>query len=296
MKRKMDSYHIPVMAERSIKSLNIKPDGIYVDCTLGEAGHSKRILNLLGEKGKLYSMDHDIEAIEWVKNQYKELLSDGQWNLINDNFSNINKYFEVGSVDGILMDLGLSSRHLDIEGRGFSFKHDADPLDMRMDRSLGVTASDLINGLNVNELAELISKYGEERGSYRIAKALKESDRPIENVMDLNYQINRAVPAASADKSHYQRIYQALRIAVNDEINSLKIGLSRSIDILKPSGRIAVISFHSLEDRVVKKTFNEFANNEVLLLESRKPILPDSLEISKNPRSRSAKLRVGIKK
>ncbi len=292
----MDSYHIPVMAERSIESLNITPDGIYVDCTLGEAGHSKRILKLLGEKGKLYSMDHDIEAIEWVKYQYKELLSDGRWNLINDNFSNINKYFEKSSVDGILMDLGLSSRHLDIEGRGFSFKHDSDPLDMRMDRSLGVTASDLINGLNVNELAELISKYGEERGSYRIAKTLKESDKPIENVMDLNYQINRAVPAASADKSHYQRIYQALRIAVNDEINSLKIGLSRSIDVLKPSGRIAVISFHSLEDRVVKKLFNEYANNEVLSLESRKPILPDSVEISRNPRSRSAKLRVAVKK
>lgn len=289
------SYHIPVMLNEVIELLDIKPEGNYIDCTLGEAGHSIAILEKLGPKGQLTSYDQDHEAIEYVKTTYTKLLSENNWILINDNFAKIDKYHDVSSVDGILMDIGMSSRQLEGLERGFSFTKPEEPLDMRMDPNLGVKASDLVNALNEKELSRLFRQFGEERFSGRIAAEVRKSNRKIESVKDLTEVIDRAVPAAFSRTKVYRRIFQALRIVVNDEIGSLTNGLERAFSLIKPKGRLVVITFHSLEDRVVKEFFKLKTNSgeaETVV----RAMEPDQEEVKKNRKAHSAKLSVLIKK
>lgn len=288
--------HTSVLLNESLEYLNIKKDGIYIDCTLGEAGHSLEILKLLGEEGKLLSIDRDQVAIDFVSENYLKQNSYENWILERSNFSEVGKiarkHFE--SVDGVLLDLGLSSRQLEADLRGFSYQRENEELDMRMDDRLGVKASDLLNALNENELSKLFTVYGEEKFSWKIAKAIKNSPSPITTVGELNAVVDKAVPAGLRNSSKHpaRRIYQALRIVVNDELNSLEEGLKGSYSVLNPSGRLVVISFHSLEDRIVKNFFKEMSGTGEAREITRKPILPTDDEISANSRSHSAKLRV----
>ncbi len=285
----MQGYHIPVMLEECITHLDIKPKGVYVDCTLGEAGHSLEILKKLDTDGKLYSIDRDQEAIDYVKETYTKELETGNWKLVKSNFTDIDK---LGiNADGILMDLGVSSRQIDQKERGFSYRYESADLDMRMDKELGVTALDLINVLSEAQLTKIFWRYGEERFAKRIANIIKRSN--ITNVGDLTSLIYKVVPATTRrEDSHHpaRRVFQALRIAVNDELNSVEEGIDNAFKTLNTNGRLCIISFHSLEDRIVKTKFKELEKEEVgKILEY---IEPTELEIERNPRSRSAKLRV----
>ena len=277
------------MLEECITHLDIKPKGVYVDCTLGEAGHSLEILKKLDTDGKLYSIDRDQEAIDYVKETYTKELETGNWKLVKSNFTDIDK---LGiNADGILMDLGVSSRQIDQKERGFSYRYESADLDMRMDKELGVTALDLINVLSEAQLTKIFWRYGEERFAKRIANIIKRSN--ITNVGDLTSLIYKVVPATTRrEDSHHpaRRVFQALRIAVNDELNSVEEGIDNAFKTLNTNGRLCIISFHSLEDRIVKTKFKELEKEEVgKILEY---IEPTELEIERNPRSRSAKLRV----
>ncbi len=289
------SYHTSVLLNESISFLNINENGEYIDGTLGEGGHSLEIIKKLTDKGKLTSYDHDLEAINFVENKYKEQFNSKNWRLINDNFANISKYHSENSIDGILLDIGISSRQLEGLGRGFSYKNLDEPLDMRMDEKLGVKASDLLNALNEKQLTKLFYEYGEEKKARQIASAIKSSDKRIESVRDLVDVIHRVVPAALFQKKTCKRIFQALRIAINDELFSLQNCLDTSIKLLKPNGRIVVITFHSLEDRIVKNTFNRFVKSDLGKVETR-AVQPSEEEILKNIRAHSAKLSVFVKK
>ncbi|KKR06165.1 MAG: Ribosomal RNA small subunit methyltransferase H [candidate division WS6 bacterium GW2011_GWF2_39_15] len=286
----MKSYHTPVLLTESIVALNIKPRGVYVDCTLGEAGHSFEIFKRLESQGKLISIDQDQSALSYVKEKYSKEIAQGNWIIVKGNFSNLKQIcmdMQIEKVDGILMDLGLSSRQLEEEGRGFSYNTPSESLDMRMDTDLGVTADDLLKGLNATELEKLFRLYGEERFAKRIAIQIKKSD--IKTVGDLTSLIYRVVPATKRrEDSHHpaRRVFQALRIAVNDEINALKKGLDEAYELLNSNGRLCVITFHSLEDREVKRFFeNKGAKDS-------QAVQPTPEEIEVNNRSRSAKLRV----
>jgi len=285
----MKEYHIPVMLDECIKFLNIKENGVYIDCTLGEAGHSIEILKRLNNQGILFSIDRDQEAIEFVKEKYPSELSHGNWHLVKSNFAYLDKLNIM--ADGILMDLGVSSRQIDQKERGFSYRYSDADLDMRMDKELGVTALDLINVLNESQLSKLFLEYGEERFARRIASAIKKEN--IKNVGDLTSLIYKVVPATTRrEDSHHpaRRVFQALRIAVNDELNSIQEGIDNAFKILNSKGRLCIISFHSLEDRIVKNRFKEIEKNNLgKLIEYIEPTLS---EIERNPRSRSAKLRV----
>jgi len=285
----MQAYHIPVLLKESIEALNIKPDGIYVDCTLGEAGHSIEILKKISKKGKLYSIDQDTEAIKFVSETYPRELSTGNWELVHTNFKNISKIGDI-KVDGMLMDLGVSSRQLDQKERGFTYQQADAQLDMRMDTGLGVTASDLLKALNDKELEKLFRLYGEERFAGKIARAIKKRD--IRTVGDLTSLIYKVVPATTRrEDSHHpaRRVFQALRIAVNDELNSLREGLDNAFKILNSRGRLVVITFHSLEDRITKEFFKSVSDNSVIIGDI---TIPTEEEIERNPRSRTSKLRV----
>lgn len=287
----MKSYHTPVMLNECIEGLNIKPNGTYIDGTLGEAGHSSEIAKRIGKNGVLISIDQDQSAIGYVEKTYSNELKVGNWKIVKGNFSNMKSLTGNIKVDGILMDLGLSSRQLEEEGRGFSYKTGEEALDMRMDRELGVTALDLLNVLNATELEKLFRKYGEERFARRIAIQIKRSD--IKTVGDLTSLIYRVMPVTSRrEDSHHpaRRVFQALRIAVNDEINALKKGLDEAYELLNKNGRLCIITFHSLEDREVKQFFEqkgETDNAKVFEV-----VIPSEKEIVENPRSRSAKLRI----
>lgn len=290
----MDKIHIPVLLDESIEALNVKPDGFYIDCTLGDGGHSNKILSQLSSQGLLLSIDQDQNAIDFVKSYYD---IPENWIIEKGNFANIKEILARLNTDkevnGILMDIGLSSRQLEeSEGRGFSYKEEDEPLDMRMDQELGVTALDLLKVLKVHELTKLFKVYGEERFAKPIAKAIKEDISEINTVGDLTSLIYNVVPVAQSNKNPSRRVFQALRIAVNDELNSLKEGLDNAFEILTTGGRIAVISFHSLEDRIVKDYFNEKEESKQGKLVNEKPITATEEEINRNPRSSSAKLRV----
>lgn len=294
----MKKIHIPVLLKETIDSLSIKPNGFYIDCTLGDGGHSYEILKELNNEGVLLSIDQDQHAIDFVKEYYKDSLKEN-WVIEKSNFSKIaeivKKYKR--TPDGILMDLGLSSRQLeDSFNRGFSYQQESEPLDMRMDEELGVKAKDLLVVLPEKELTKLFFMYGEEKYARRIAKEIKENITNINTVGDLTGLVYRVVPAAhQSSKNPSRRVFQALRIAVNDELDSLKIGLDRSFEILNSNGRLSLITFHSLEDRIVKDFFNNIVDSGRGVLLYSDVIAPTDIEIEKNPRSASAKLRTVIK-
>ncbi|MEE1185093.1 MAG: 16S rRNA (cytosine(1402)-N(4))-methyltransferase RsmH [Acutalibacteraceae bacterium] len=305
----MEFKHISVLLNETIESLGIVSDGIYVDGTAGGAGHSKEIAKRL-DKGLLIALDRDPEAVKVAT----ERLEGYNAKVINSNFSEMDKVLselEIDGVNGILLDLGVSSYQLDNAERGFSYHKDA-PLDMRMSSS-GVTAGDLVNNLSAEELIDIFYKYGEEKFSSRIARKIVEerSKKAIETTLELAEIIAGAVPAAARRDGHPARkVFQALRIAVNGELESLEKVLDKAFNLLKAEGRLAIITFHSLEDRMVKNKFKEYCTGCTCppdfpvcvcgkkprgRLLSRKPIEATKEELELNPRSRSAKLRVIIK-
>lgn len=285
-------FHTPVLLEESIALLSISPNGKYVDTTLGEGGHSLAILERLNSNGSLLSIDRDSEAIQFVEAHVKEA-QDPRWVRKHGNYSDLLKLSQgiLPQADGVLMDLGISSRQLEAVKRGFSYLEKEQELDMRMDTQLSVKAKDLLNALTERELSKLFFTYGEERFSKRIAHAIKKQTTPIETVSDLNHIVSRVVPAANSSKHPARRVYQALRIVVNDELNSLKKGLYEAFELLAKDGRLAVISFHSLEDRIVKEFFKQQVQNKKAIDLTTKPIVPTLKEIEVNPRAHSAKLR-----
>ena len=292
--------HITVLLNEAIHYLNIKPDGIYVDGTLGGAGHSKLILSSL-KNGFLYAFDQDQFAIDFARNELKDF---SRFEIIKSNFRYLKQELEkrnVKEIDGLLLDLGLSSFQIDDEKRGFTYLKDTE-LDMRMDQSQALSAKDIVNTYSLDELAKIFYVYGEEKNSYKIAKRIIER-RPLETTMDL---VHICDSVNYKEKGHSsKRVFQALRIAVNDELTVVEDVLKDAVEMLKPDGRLVVITFHSLEDRIVKHFFRdeseidpvlkklpivitEHAKTEVL---TRKPIYPTETEINENPRSKSAKLR-----
>ena len=248
--------HIPVLKDEVIEGLNIKEDGIYLDCTLGGAGHSSEILKRL-TSGKLLAFDQDISAIEASRQRLEKISN--SFKIYNMNYSQAPRVLkEEGiKVDGILMDIGVSSHQIDTPERGFSYMHDA-PLDMRMDRSKDFTARDLLNEYSEDELTEIFLKYGEEKWSKRIAQFIvaRRKENPLETTFDLVDVIKTAVPAGARKKGHpAKRVFQAVRIKVNEELKVLEDTIPELVDCLNPKGRFLVISFHSLEDRIVKDIF-----------------------------------------
>lgn len=289
----MDKIHVPVLLKETINSLNINPDGLYIDCTLGDGGHSYEIFKKLSNKGTLISIDQDQHAIDFVKEYYKGEIKEN-WLIVKSNFSKIEEIAsKYGRPDGILMDLGLSSRQLeDSHNRGFSYQEDSEPLDMRMDEDLGVKAKDLLMVLSERELEKLFTVYGEERYARKIANEIKKNITDMNTVGDLTGLVYRVVPAAhQSSKNPSRRVFQALRIVVNDELNSLRIGLDSSFKILNNNGRLSVITFHSLEDRIVKTFFHNIAESGEGVLLFKDVLAPTDIEKKVNPRSASAKLR-----
>lgn len=294
----MSKIHIPVLLQESIDSLNIKENGYYIDCTLGDGGHSIEIFKKLSTKGLLVSLDHDQHAIDFVKEYFTKETNKKNWILKKGNFKEIRDLTKDinRNPDGILMDIGLSSRQLEeSKNRGFSYQEEEEPLDMRMDKELGVTAKDLLNALSEKELTYIFKKYGEERFAKPIAREIKKNISDIKNVGDLTRLIYKIVPANS-NKNPSRRVFQALRIVVNDELYNLEKGLDESFEILQKEGRLSVISFHSLEDRIIKKYFLEKQGSGEGELLFRSHIAPTDDEKKHNPRSASAKLRTLIKK
>ncbi len=307
----MEFHHVSVLLHECIQGLNIKEDGIYVDGTLGGAGHSKEICTHLSETGQLIGIDQDINAI----NASGKKLADEkcQVTFVESNFSHVKKQLEIldiPQIDGMLLDLGVSSHQLDEPSRGFSYMHDA-PLDMRMDQTTDLTAYDVVNKYSEEDLDELIKKYGEEKWSKRIVRFICEhrQDKPIETTYELVDIIKKAVPkGARRDGPHpAKRTFQAIRIEVNNELGIIKDTIMDIVALLKPGGRLCVITFHSLEDRIVKQTYKELENpcncprefpvcvckkETQIKIITKKPILPTNQEIEQNPRSRSAKLRI----
>ncbi len=302
--------HISVLLNESIEGLNIKEDGIYVDATLGRAGHSSHILSRLSNKGKLYCFDKDNDAMEYSRERLSAISP--QFELIHSDFKNIKEELlkrGVSSVDGIIFDLGVSSPQLDNGERGFSYNYDA-RLDMRMNKNDKLDAYTIVNTYSETDLRKLIFTYGEERYAASIAKNIVQarSEKPIETTFELVEVIKKSVPTKYLRETHpAKRTFQAIRIEVNDELNGLKLALDKALTILNPKGRIAVITFHSLEDKIVKERFKNACEgekwnrympvtNEKQLVEftlvNRKPILPSDEELSENRRSHSAKLRI----
>ena len=294
----MNEYHIPVLLNESLEYLRVKPGGKYIDCTLGGAGHSRAILE---RGGYLLAIDRDIEAIEHFRNLQFSILNFRNLTLRKGNFANLKEIAaEAGfeKVRGILMDLGVSSHQLEEKGRGFSFNAEAD-LDMRMDRTEKIpTAADLVNGLHENELKELFQKYGEEQLAFPISRAVARARKikPIRTTDELAKIILSVRHRGGSDRTHpATRVFQALRIVVNDELNGLKTALPQTVGLLEPGGRLVTISFHSLEDRVVKNFIRETGEVGELKEVTKKPVEPTEEEVAKNPRARSGKLRAAEK-
>ena len=301
-------HHIPVLFNETIDSLNIKPDGIYVDCTSGGGGHSSAIAKRL-DGGRLISIDRDPQAIETLK---ERLLPFGCVTVVHDNFFNIKNILGslgVSEVDGILADLGVSSHQLDEPSRGFSFHHDA-PLDMRMSLE-GLSAAQAVNTLSQSELQRIIFEYGEEKFAPSISRAIVRArgEKPIETTFELSDIIKSAMPAAAKRDGHPARkTFQAIRIYVNGELDGLGNAVSDMFDCLKPGGRVSIITFHSLEDKTVKHQFASLAKgctcpkNFPVCVCGNKPkakvlkaVAPGTKELSENMRSRSARLRTAEK-
>lgn len=303
----MEFKHVSILLDKCIENLNIDPNGIYLDATLGGAGHSFHIASKL-EKGKLICVDRDDNALNNAKERLKPFLENVI--LFKSDFRDLDKAItESGyeKVDGILFDLGVSSPQLDVAERGFSYMNDAN-LDMRMDQNQEFSAYNIVNEYSFIELRDIIFKYGEEKYASKIAQNILDS-RPIETTFELVDAIKDALPEkVKREKGHpAKKTFQAIRIAVNDELSSVEIAMQKAIDYLNPKGRLAVITFHSLEDRIVKHIFLENAkgcicskkfpvcicnNTPKINLIKKKPLLPSDEEIEENPRARSAKLRV----
>jgi 16S rRNA (cytosine1402-N4)-methyltransferase len=298
--------HVPVLLDEVVAGLQPQRGGYFVDCTVGLGGHAAAILEKTSPSGRLLGIDADLEAIKLSQDklgEYGEAVT-----LVNDNFVNLEaicKRYHFHPVDGILFDLGVSSLQLDTAERGFSFHLDA-PLNMRFDAGQGSTASDIVNSFSEQELAKLIEKYGEERHSRRIARYIVQN-RPIATTVELARLIEQASRGKRARIHPATRTFMALRIAVNSELQNLELALKQTINLLRPGGRLTVISYHSLEDRIAKQFMRDAASSclcppgtvmcrcghkPTLKLISRKVIKPTSLETESNPRSRSAKLRV----
>ena len=287
--------HVPVLLKEAIEFLNVSSDGTYVDCTLGLAGHAEGIARLLGPKGHLVGFDRDPEALALAKARLdrvcEELGSQApKVTLIGEAFSTIARHLEPASVNGLLADFGVSSLQFDEAYRGFSFQADG-PLDMRMDTRSGPDAAQVVNEVSERELANLIYEYGEERRSRRIARAIVHG-RPVTSTGQLARIVAQAAPAMKQDRIHpATRTFQALRIYVNSELDEIKALLEAAPKLLKPSARLAVISFHSLEDRIAKDSLREGARQGIWEILTRKPVTAGEEEMDRNPRSRSAKLR-----
>ena len=300
----IDTYHVPVLLEESVGGLDIKHDGTYVDVTFGGGGHSRRILKELDGGGHLYSFDQDADAEKNVSPQ-------DNFTFVRSNFrylKNWMRYYGVDGLDGLLADLGVSSHHFDDETRGFSFRFDA-PLDMRMNKRGGENAADLVNERSEEELADMFYLYGELKNSRRIAKAIAKAreQKPILTTQDL---MDATLPLFPKErgKKDMARMFQALRIVVNHEMTALKEMLASATELLKPGGRLSVITYHSLEDRIVKnfmkagnaegKTTQDFFGRveTPFRLVNNKVIVPSDEEQQVNPRSRSAKLRIAEKR
>jgi 16S rRNA (cytosine1402-N4)-methyltransferase len=296
---KSNERHVPVLFKEAIDFLEVRAGGTYVDCTLGLAGHAEGIARLLGPQGHLIGFDRDPEALELAKERLagvsKELGSEApQITFIGEAFSSIAAHVKPASVDGLLADFGVSSLQFDEAHRGFSFQADG-PLDMRMDTRSGPTAEQVVNEANERELADLIYEYGEERRSRRIARAIVRG-RPVTTTAQLARIVTSAVPAMKQERIHpATRTFQALRIYVNRELEEIKALLEAAPKLLKPSARLAVISFHSLEDRIAKDSLREGAQKGIWEILTRKPVTASEEEMERNPRSRSAKLRAAEK-
>ncbi len=306
--------HTTVLLEEAVAGLDIKPDGIYVDCTLGGAGHSELILSKLGEGGKLYAFDQDDIAIQNAKEKLSRF--GDRLTIIKSNFLHLKRELEqrgVNEVDGVLYDLGVSSPQLDNPERGFSYHHDA-PLDMRMDQDAETSAYDVVNKWTYEQLVKIFFRYGEEKFSKQIARKIEAARevQPINMTGELVELIKDAIPAPARRTGGHpaKRIFQAIRIAVNDELQVFEDSLEQAIDILGKGGRISVITFHSLEDRICKVTMKKASETPPLppglpiipeefkptvKLITRKPILPSEEELEANNRARSAKLRIAEK-
>jgi 16S rRNA (cytosine1402-N4)-methyltransferase len=287
------SYHIPVMSNELIKYLKLKQGKTVLDCTVGSAGHAILLLKEVGPKGKLIGIDRDDYALEIARNR---LGKRNNYTLMQGNFRNIDTILAelaVDKVDAMVFDLGLSSLQLDSLERGFSIKLDG-PLDMRMDRSLKVSAFDLVNFLPQESLSDILEKYGQERWHNRIARAIvrERKKAAIVSTRQLAALVERVVFSGHSRIHAATRTFQALRIAVNDELEALYQALGKCINYLAPGARICVISFHSLEDRIVKNQFRMFAREGKLKIITKKPLTAGTEEISANSRARSAKMRV----
>lgn len=305
--------HKTVLQEEAVEQLNIKADGIYVDATFGRGGHSLKILDKLSEKGHLYAFDHDADAKSYAEKHFSQFPN---FTFIHENFRYLKDVLadlNVEKINGILFDLGVSSPQLDESERGFSYQNDS-PLDMRMDRRLKLTAAEIVNEWEYEQLVAIFFQYGEEKFSKQIARKIVQARqrKRIETTGELVEIIKAAIPAPARRKGGHpaKRIFQALRIAVNDELHALESALKQSIDLLESAGRVAVITFHSLEDRICKTIFKEASERPalprgipvipdnyrpILKVITKKPIVPSEEEIKANHRARSAKLRVAEK-
>jgi 16S rRNA (cytosine1402-N4)-methyltransferase len=291
--------HVPVLLEEVLEYLNVRRGGVICDATLGLAGHSSEIAKRLGGKGKLIAFDRDPEAMEAAKVRLEEVkaeLGDEMPEVVyvSKAFSEAASEIEPGSLDGLLADFGVSSLQLDEAHRGFSFRTEG-PLDMRMDTRSGETAEQVVNQEDENELADLIYEFGEERRSRRIARAIVRA-RPIRSTAELAQIISAEAPPMKGDKIHpATRTFQALRIRVNNELGEIQSLLKSAGSLLKPGGRLVLISFHSLEDRLVKDAFREAGRAKTFEVLTKKPIMSAAQEQMRNPRSRSAKMRAAEK-
>ncbi|AOS71023.1 Ribosomal RNA small subunit methyltransferase H [Streptococcus gordonii] len=308
-------HHVTVLLHETIDYLDVKPDGVYVDATLGGAGHSEYLLSKLSPKGHLYAFDQDATAIEHAKKRLAPYIEKGMVTFVQDNFRHLKLQLEklgVDEIDGICYDLGVSSPQLDERERGFSYKQDA-PLDMRMNRHADFSAYQVVNDYDYHDLVRIFFKYGEDKFSKQIARKIEQARqiKPIETTTELAEIIKSAKPAKELKKKGHpaKQIFQAIRIEVNDELGAADESIQQAIDMLAVDGRISVITFHSLEDRLTKQLFKEASTVDVpkglpfipddlkpkLELISRKPILPSAEELEMNNRAHSAKLRVARK-
>ena len=291
--------HVPVLLDEALEYLNVRSGGVYVDATLGLAGHSAAIAKRLGGKGRLICFDRDPQAMEAARVRLEEVKAELGAEMpevvyVAKAFSEAASELKPGSVDGLLADFGVSSLQLDEAHRGFSFRSEG-PLDMRMDTRSGETAGQVVNQEDENELADLIYEFGEERRSRRIARAIVRA-RPISTTAELARIISAEAPSMKGEKIHpATRTFQALRIRVNNELGEIESLLKSAPSLLKPGGRLVLISFHSLEDRLVKDAFREAGRNKVFEVLTKKPVAAGRQEEMRNPRSRSAKLRAAQK-
>lgn len=300
----IDTYHVPVLLDESINGLNLHPDGVYIDVTFGGGGHSREILRRLPQGSRLFSFDQDADA-------ERNIVDDDRFTFVRSNFrylKNWMRYYGEDGIDGLLADLGVSSHHFDDESRGFSFRFDS-PLDMRMNKRAGKTAADIVNEYEEEALADIFYLYGELRNARRIAAAIVKarSSQKIETTTDFIHVVEPFFKR-EREKKDMAKLFQALRIEVNHEMDALKEMLKAATEILKPGGRLSVITYHSLEDRIVKnvmktgnpegKVVQDFYGRieSPFRLINNKVIIPDQEEQERNPRSRSAKLRIAEKR